>query len=135
MNIGAAGNLQNLCHVIARVRDDHIGESRKFTDDAAVAQVDPILSRRDWKFAGQFMKKNQQASRGIFCLPFGEDRRKPYWTTVTMIGPPRVMQKNIRATRALERTGKVGGFGVEFGAREMTEAGGLYRRAFRDEKP
>src|ERR1700730_11760794 len=124
MNISAAGNLHHLRHVIARVRDDHIGEARKLADDAAIAQVDPIMSSRDWKFAGQFMKKNQQAPRGIFCLPSGEARRKPYWTTVTMIGPPRVMQKNIRATRALERAGKVDGLGVEFGDRAMIEDGG-----------
>src|ERR1700726_3146161 len=123
MNISAAGNLHHLRHVITCVGDDHIGEARKFADDAPVAQVDPIMSRRDWKLAGQFMKKNQQASRRIFCLPFGEDRRKPYWATVTMIGPPRVMQKNIRATRGLERAGKVGSLGVEFGDRAMIERG------------
>jgi hypothetical protein len=33
------------------------------------------------------------------------------------------MQKNIRATRALERAGKLDGLGVEFGDRAMIENG------------
>ena len=135
MNISAARNLLDLCHVVARVRDDGIGEGCKFADDAAVAQVDPIMSRCDWKLAGQFVEKNQQASGGIFCLPLGEHRRKPKWATETMIRPARVMQKNIGVANVLERARKFAGLGVEFGDRAMMKGSGRRCRALDDEEP
>src|SRR6202022_2000404 len=95
MNVSPPGNLLEFSGMLTRVRDDRVSNFGKFTNDPAIAHVDPITPGSNGKITGQFVKEDQQTARAKLCFPFSQNGRQPNRTSVSMIGASRIMQKEI----------------------------------------